>query len=313
MKIPRQGSRRNKRSAGRGSFAVRALFGVCGALAGAAVAQTPADSLSPVFRSDSSKTEAIRAVEAGGSRNDSTRAERRARRDSLALKQERRGPYVGLSAGVAFARHSGSDRFAAAMTAQAAADTQRVLQDQDPVHVLFPAGLLIGVPVTRHLDLLLRTEHFHYRVTGLAQKGNEPPTEFWYVNQGHLAGAGIRWLVPVSLLTVAGQPGLHVTYTHFWSFGPTGMRAPGGSVAARPGVAGAGYELQAGFLQDFDARWALTGSLGFSRLSFRSRGDWSNVVASTVPERAEWTLTSMRFALQGLYQFGRQSGKMKAE
>lgn len=294
-------------------FAVRALFGIFGgilggifgALAGEAAAQAPADSLSPVFRSDSSKTEAIRSVEAGGSRADTARTDPRARRDSLALKQKRRGPYAGLTAGVAFARHSGSDRFAAAMTAQAAADSQRVLQDQDPVHVLFPAGLVVGVPVTRHLDLLLRTEHFRYRVTGLAQKDNEPPTEFWYVNQGHLAGAGIRWLVPVSLLTVSGQPGLHVTYTHFWSFGPTGMRSPEGSVAARPGPAGAGYELQAGFLQDFDARWALTGSLGFSRLSFRSRGDWSNVVASDVPETAEWTLTSMRVVFQGVYQFGR--------
>jgi hypothetical protein len=185
--------------------------------------------------------------------------------------------------------------------------------------VLFPAGLLLGIPVSRHIDVMLRTEHFHYRVTGLAQKDNEAPTEYWYVNQAHLAGAGVRWLVPISFMTVTGQPGLHVSYTHFWSFGPTGIRSPDGSVRARSEPAGAGYEIQLGFQQDFDKRWALTGGLALSRLSFRSDGDWINVIpGAAAGEPAEWTLQSLRIAVQGLYQFGRsakanQGGAMHAE
>lgn len=271
-------------------------------------AQAVVDSLSPVFRSDSASREAIRAVEAGVS--DSTRTDplrALARADSLKRTLGRRGVYVGASLGVAFAQHSARDRFASAMQAQATANGQTVLQRQDPVHVLFPGGLLLGVPVLTHLDALLRTEHSYYRITGLAQKENEAATEFWYVNQTHLAGVGLRWHIPVSLLTVSGQPGLYLGYTHFWSFGPTGIRTPDGTVAARFNPAGAGMEVQAGFQQDFSKRWALTGGFSWSHLSFTSDGDWTYVApaASAAGEKAQWTVGSMRFSMQGLYQFGR--------
>lgn len=264
------------------------------------------DSVSPVFRTDSANRENIRAVEAGVAGKDSVRT--LARSDSLRQKLKRRGPYIGVSLGAAFAEHSARDRFSRAMTTQATANGQRILQGQDPVHVFFPAGLLLGVPVLSHLDLTLRTEHSYYRVSGLAQKDNEAATEFWYVNQTHLAGAGARWHVPISLLTVSGQSGLYLGYTHLWNFGPTGIRSPDGSVAARTNPAGAGMEIQAGFQQDFDKRWALTGGFSWSRLAFASDGDWTNVApaSSAAGEKAEWTLTSMRFAMQGIYQFGRR-------
>ncbi len=289
------------------AFCLFLLAVVCGTTA-AQPAQGIADTLSPVFRSDSANRENIRAVEAGtvgDTASDPLRA--LARADTLTRKLEQRGPYVGVTLGVAFAEHSARDRFAAAMNAQAAANGQRILQRQDPVHVLFPGGFLLGVPVLTHLDAIVRTEHSYYRVTGLAQKDNEAATEFWYVNQTHLAGLGARWHVPVSLLTVSGQAGLYLGYTHFWSFGPTGIRAPAGSVAARFNPAGAGMEIQAGFQQDFDKRWALTGGFAWSHLTFASDGDWTNVApaASVAREKAEWSVSSMRFALQGLYQFGR--------
>ncbi len=272
-------------------------------------AQPVSDTLSPVFRSDTTARDNIRAVEAGvtGDTSRVSPQQALARADSLNQKLRHRGPYVGVTLGVAFAEHSARARFEAAMNAQAAANGQRILQRQDPVHVLFPGGLLLGIPLMTHVDAIARTEHSHYRVTGLAQKDNEAAREFWYVNQTHLAGLGARWHVPVSLLTVSGQAGLYLGYTHFWSFGPTGMRAPGGSVAARFDPAGAGMEIQAGFQQDFDRRWALTGGFSWSRLAFSSDGDWTNVApdASVPGEQAEWTVSSMRFALQGLYQFGR--------
>jgi hypothetical protein len=182
-----------------------------------------------------------------------------------------------------------------------------VLQQQDPVHVFFPGGLIVGIPILTHLDWILRTEHFYYRVAGLAQRNNEQATEFWYVNQGHLAGTGGRWHIPVSFLTVNGEAGLYLGYTHYWSFGPTGIRSPDGSVAARFNPAGAGMEIQAGFQQNFEKRFTLTGGFSWSRLAFASDGAWTNVAppSSVAGEKAEWTLTSMRFAMQGLYQFGR--------
>jgi hypothetical protein len=273
-------------------------------LAGGAGAQAVQDSLSPVFRSDSSQIEAIRKVEAGGAAKDTARS--LARGDSLLTKLKRRGPYVGLSAGVAFTQHSARDLFTNQMNAEAAADSQRILQRQDPVHVFFPGGLLLGIPVTRHFDAQLRTQHFYYRVKGLAQKNNEAPSEYWYSQQAHFAGLGLRWLVPGSLLTVNGKPGLYAAYTHFWSFGPTGMRSPHGSVRARTNPAGAGHEIQLGFQQDFDKRWALTGGLSYSRLTLASKADWTNLApTATGAGQAEWTMQSMRFAMQGIYQFGR--------
>lgn len=260
---------------------------------------------SPVFANDTAKTDAVRAVEAGGTLADTSgRLSAGAGRDSLEARLARRGPFVGITAGAAFGRHSARDRMAADFTARATAAGERVLQRQDPVHLLFPVGLVAGIPVTRHFDLLLRTEHFRYRVTGLAQKDNEAATEYAYSTQANLGGVGVRWLVPVSFLTVSGQPGLYLAYTHFWQIGPGGMESDAGSLRSRFDAAGAGYELAAGFQQDFSARFALTGALAFSRLDFRSDGDWTLVAPNSIPGPAEWQLNSARFMLQGIYQFG---------
>jgi hypothetical protein len=289
------------------TFMIAAVFTVVVPRDGHAQTNSTAtiDSVSPVFRSDSSKQDAIRKVEAGVAGRDSTKSIARA--DSLRKKMKTRGPYVGVSLGVSFAEHSARDRFTNTMSARATAAGQRILQRQDPVHVLFPAGLLVGFPVLPNFDVMVRTEHSYYRVAGLSQKDNEAATEHWYVNQTHLAGAGGRWLVPVSLLSVNGESGLYLGYTHFWNFGPTGIRSPDGRVAATFKPTGAGMELQAGFVQDFDKRWALTGGFAWSRLSFKSDDLWANVApASSAPsEQAEWSVSSMRFAMQGVYQFGR--------
>jgi hypothetical protein len=276
------------------------------AFLGAAAAQDArVDSLSPVFRPDSTKASTIRAIETGKSSTDSARVAANDRADSLAIKLRRRGPYIGASLGAAFADNSAKQLFSDYMNTQAAADSQRILQRQDPVHVVFPGGLLVGVPVFPYLDLWLRTEHFWYRVKGLAQKDNDSPREFWYTTQGHLAGVGARYLVPVSFLSVNGKPGLYAAYTHFWNFGPTGLRAPTGSLRAQTDPAGAGYEIQVGAQQDFDKRFTFTGGLSFSRLSFASKAPWNTVLPAAGTGPAEWTLQSLRFSLIGLYQFGR--------
>ncbi len=273
--------------------------------AAAGFAQDAATS-SPVFQSDSAKIDEIRKVEVGkppGAPQDSGRV--LARTDSLNAKLKRRGRYVALNAGVAFAEHSARDLFSSEMSAQAGANGERILQRQDPVHVFFPVGLMMGIPVSRHFDILLRTEHYYYRMTGLGQKNNDSPTEYSYTQQAHFAGAGVRWLVPIALLSVNGQPGLYASYTHIWSFGPTGIRTSDRSVRAVTDPAGAGFEIQTGFQQDFDKRWAMAYGIGFSHLALHSDADWSIVAPSTGSGPAEWTVTSMRVAVQGMYQFGR--------
>jgi hypothetical protein len=270
--------------------------------AATSVQAAPIDSVSAVFRPDSAKSATIRSVEAGGLSRDSMSLERD---DSLGVKQRRRGPFIGLIAGVSFADNSAKSLFAAYMESTRGADTSRVVQSQDPVQILFPVGLVIGYPVFPWLDVWLRTEHFWSRVNGLTQHNNDSPREFWYVAQGHLAGVGARYLVPVSLLSVNGQPGLYAAYTHFWSFGPTGLYGSSGGLRAKNDPGGAGYEVQMGYQQDYDKRFTFTGGLSYARLSFTSRSHWTAVVPTGPDTPAEWTLQALRLSLQGIYQFGK--------
>src|SRR5690606_29059375 len=115
----------------------------------------------PAFEVDSAKAATIRAIEAGNVPGDTTldTAAAASRRDSLSNKLFQRGPYVGVTLGVAFANHSARHLFADHMTASAAGASQRILQRQDPVHIFFPAGLLPGIPVFPYFDVWLRTEH----------------------------------------------------------------------------------------------------------------------------------------------------------
>src|SRR5690606_25152202 len=114
----------------RGRLVCLLLAGAAG-LAAAQTSPAPAlsDTLSPVFRSDTTARDNIRAVEAGVSADTAGVDPRQAlaRADSLHRKLARRGPYVGVSLGVAFAEHSARARFETAMNAQAAANGQRIL------------------------------------------------------------------------------------------------------------------------------------------------------------------------------------------
>jgi hypothetical protein len=282
---------------------VAGLVAVLAGLAGFAHAQSaPIDSVSAVFRPDSAKAAAVRSVEAGSAPRDSTTLERD---DSLLVKQRRRGPFIGVSLGVSFADNSAKTLFAAYLNSQAAVDTSRIVQSQDPVQIIFPAGLVLGYPLFSYLDVWLRTEHFWSRVNGLTQRNNDSPREYWYVVQGHLVGLGARYLVPVSLLSVNGEPGLYAAYTHFWSFGPTGIYAPTGGLRAVSDPAGAGYEVQLGYQQDYDKRFTFTGGLSFASLNFTSKGSWRRILPTAPDERADWTLQALRFSLQGIYQIGK--------
>ena len=260
------------------------------------------DSVSAVFRADSAKAAAIRSVEAGQVKQDSTTLERD---DSLMVKQRRRTPYIGVSLGISFVDNSAKSLFSTYMTTQASVDSSDIVQPQDPVQIIFPGGFLLGFPLFPYLDVWLRTEHFWSRVNGLTQKDNNAPREYWYAVQGHLVGLGARYLVPVSLLSVNGQPGLYAAYTHFWSFGPTGIYAPTGSLRAKSDPAGAGYEVQVGYQQDYDKRFTFTGGLSFASLTFASDDSWRKILPTAPDEPAQWTLQALRFSVQGIYQFGK--------
>jgi hypothetical protein len=268
----------------------------------------PPDSL-PAFRHDSTKAAAVRSIEAGGAAEAAPAKPSQA--DSLDLKLRGRGPFVALTAALSFSDLSAKQLFTGHLDTVSRRDSLRLLQRYDPVHVAFPFGLTVGIPVSAHLDLWLRSEHFWYRPSALAQ-GSGEAREFEYAVQGHLFGAGVRYLIPASLLSVTNRQGLYFAYTHFWNAGPTEIYAPTGKVRAKTRPAGAGYEIQAGYQQDFDKRWTLTGGLAFANIEFQSRAPWRNILPYGPDETARWTLRSLRLSVQGMYQFGRAAATRAA-
>ncbi|HAO99628.1 MAG TPA: hypothetical protein DCQ83_06245 [Fibrobacteres bacterium] len=263
----------------------------------------PADSL-PAFQRDSAKAALIREIEAGKSPGKAVNTAPPSA-DSLDARLRKRGFFLGVTLSFAFADLSERGLFSHYMDSVVTKDTLRVLQAQDPVAIYFPIGLMVGIPVFPYLDIWLRTEHFWYRESGLANNQTGSQTrEFWYAVQGNLAGIGARYLVPVSLLSVSNYPGIYFSYTRFWNFGPTGIYAStGGSVRAKTEIGGAGYEIQAGYQQNFEKHWTWTGGLAYTSLNFKSNSLWTSIIPNGPVEYAEWNLRSLRLCLQGLYQF----------
>ncbi len=276
-----------------------------GALAFGAQAQNSAsDSLPPAFRQDSTKLETIRNLEAGKTDTSKKTPAVGARADSLDAKLRHRGPFIGATVSFAFSDLSSRDLFAHHMATEVSKDSLTSLQSQDPVTVYFPLGLSVAIPVFPYLDIWLRSESFWYKTSGLAQDKASNTREYWYAVHGNLMGAGARYLIPISLLSVNAHPGLFVSYTHLWNAGNSGIYAGTGSVRAKMEPAGVGYEIQTGFQQDFNQRWAWTGGLAFTSLSFKSNSSWRSILSDAPDENASWTLRSLRLCLQGFYQFG---------
>ena len=284
---------------GRAFFAFSSIL-LSGLFLGQTVNSAPADSLA-VFQTDSAKTKTVRNLEAGIHAPDTSISKIHA--DSLDNNLRQRGIYLAVTAGLSFSNLSSKGYFSTQFDSTLIRDSLRVLQKYDPVHISFPVGILVGIPLFPYFDLWLRTDHFWYRPSALAQ-GTGPTREFWYAVQTHLFGLGARYMVPTALLSVNGRQGLYLAYSHFWNFGPTGIYAPTGSLRARMEPLGAGYEIQAGFQQNFDRRWVLTGGLAYSALSFKSQSSWRAILPTAPDKTAQWELNSMRLCFLGMYQFG---------
>jgi hypothetical protein len=185
----------------------------------------PVDSL-PAFKQDSTKSETIKSIEAGGG----SAPKAQVSPDSLDAKRRARRPFLGLSLALSFSDFSAKGRFSARLDTVSRRDSLRILQKYDPVHFSFPVGLTLGIPVLPYADIWLRSEHFWYRVSALAQ-GDGPAQEFFYAVQAHLLGVGARYLLPVSLMSVTGRPGIF--FRHGTQCGSCRSCAPQASPARR--------------------------------------------------------------------------------
>lgn len=268
--------------------------GVEAGLAEAADADSlSADSLA-AFRPDSSDLRTFQDLEAGGAN---------AAAKPLRQDLDGRRATFGLWGGVSFLDMAGKERFSARSTALAAADSGSVVQSQDPVHLAFPLGLAIAIPLTRHLDATLRSQHFWYRQSELIRTATGDTRERTLSAVAHWAGLGIRLLVPSALLDVKGRSGLQLGFQWIWGMGADELYGDEGRVGAGFRPAGIGYEWQLGFQRQYQDRFALSGALGYLQVSENGRDEWKELFpGATGP--ADWGFSGLQVEIQATWQLG---------
>jgi hypothetical protein len=123
--------------------------------------------------------------------------------------------------------------------------------------------------------------------------------------QSTLGGAGLRFYVPPSLLSVTGSLGLYAQFVWLWDLGRSELYTKYGSAPARFDPAGSGYELLFGLQQPLKGPWRLAGSLGYVKQDFESDRNWSDLLRNAPPAgRVSWGSSSIQANLALWYHFG---------
>ncbi len=289
-----------------------------------------ADSL-PAFKSDSASQDPFRQVESGrtpfggpaaqpgatgvpgapGSPNVPVKADTSsAHNDSVTVKIRQRLPGLAIYAGVDFIDLSAKDLFARQVDSTNRRDSLTLLQAYEPVHLAFPIGLQLQWPISDYLDWVAKTASYWYQQTAIVGKtvvGGASTTsgsEFFAV-QGNLAGTGLRYLIPPSLLSVKDQLGLYIQGLWYWNLGNSEIYTRYGSAPAQFDPAGSGFEVLLGFEQAVTKSWEISGTLGFVHQQFHTHTPWKNLLPDVAESGdAHWTISSMHAALLLWYRFG---------
>ena len=266
-----------------------------------------ADSL-PAFRNDSAAADPFRQVEAGQSPWSRAQAKLDTgfRADTVTAKLTRRRPAVSLWLGAEFSDLDAKDIFKADLAKRLAADSLESLQPFEEAHLSFPVGVQAVFPLGPWFDAVARARFSWYRQTAvLGHKDRSSAGEAWYAVQASLGGAGLRFYVPPSLLSVTGSLGLYAQFLWLWNLGASELYTRYGNARARIDPAGSGYELQFGLQRALRGPWQLAGSLGFVSQEYASDRNWSDLLRSAPPAgQVRWGSSSIQANLALSYHFG---------
>jgi hypothetical protein len=268
-----------------------------------------ADSL-PAFRSDSAAADPFRKIEAGQSplAGQKPKPDTGFRADSVTAKLTRRHPAVSLWLGAEFSDLDAKEIFKADLTQRELTDSLDALQPYEEAHLSFPIGIQAVVPLGSWFDAVAMARASWYKQTAILGHRDANHTaagEQWYAVQSTLGGAGLRFYVPPSLLSVTGSLGLYAQFLWLWNLGGSELYTRYGSAPARIDPAGSGYELLFGLQQPLKGPWLLAGSLGFVKQDYASDRDWSDLLRSAPPSgRVSWGSSSIQAGLALWYHFG---------
>jgi hypothetical protein len=278
------------------------------------VSAQSADSL-PAFRSDSASADPFRQVEAGGSpwAAPKPKADTGFRADTVTAKLTRRHPSLSLWLGAEFSDLDAKDDFktdlAERLKASASAgDTLQVLQPFEEAHLSFPVGIQAVFPLGPWFDAVGMARFSWYKqnaVLAHTDLNKSPAGQAWYVSQSSLGGAGLRFYVPPSLLSVTGSLGLYAQFLWLWNLGGSELYTRYGSARARLDPAGAGFELLFGLQKALTGPWQLAGSLGFVKQDYASDREWKALLPYSAPAgNVRWGSSSLQANLSLAYHFG---------
>jgi hypothetical protein len=282
----------------------------CLALAAAVSAGAQsADSL-PAFRTDSAAQDPFRKVEAGQSPWSTPKPaspDTGFRADTVTAKLTRRHPAFSVWLGAEFSDLDAKEDFEADLAARTAKDSLKTLQAYEKAHLSFPLGVQAVYPIGAWFDVVAKARASWYKQTAILGRpaDNTSAGELWYAVQATLGGAGLRYYVPPSLLSVTGSLGLYVQALWLWNLGGSELYTKYGSAPARLDPFGSGYELQFGLQQALKGPWQVAGSIGFVQQDYTSDRNWSDLLHSAAPAgRVHWGSSSVQANLALWYHFG---------
>jgi hypothetical protein len=289
------------------------------ALAGLSAAALPAaaqsaDSL-PAFRSDSAAADPFRQIEAGQTPSAAAKSatDTGFRADTVTARLIRRHPSVSVWLGAEFSDLDAKEFFKADLQQRltqsaAAGDTLQILQPFEEAHLSFPIGMQAVVPLGPWFDAVAMARFSWYKqnaVLAHSDKNRSPAGEAWYAVQSSLGGAGLRFYVPPSLMSVTGSLGLYAQFLWLWNLGGSEIYTRYGSARARLDPAGAGFELLFGLQKALTGPWQLAGSLGFVKQDYESDREWNHLLRSAAPPgKVRWGSSSLQANLSLAYHFG---------
>ncbi|MBW8887471.1 MAG: hypothetical protein JF616_06900 [Fibrobacteres bacterium] len=268
-----------------------------------------ADSL-PAFRTDSAAADPFRKIEAGQSPlfPAKPKTDTGFRADSVTAKLTRRHPAISIWTAAEFSDLDAKEVFKADLSNLELTDSLDPLQSYEEAHLSFPIGIQAVYPLGPWFDAVAMARASWYKQTAILGHRDANHTaagEQWYAVQSTLGGAGLRFYLPPSLLSVNGSLGLYAQLLWLWNLGGSELYTKYGSAPARIDPAGSGFELLFGLQHALKGPWLVAGSLGYVKQDYVSNRNWSDLLRSAPPAgRVSWGSSSIQASLALWYHFG---------
>ena len=213
-----------------------------------------------------------------------------------------------------------ADKFASHDSSRSLKTNQsRILQPYDQVMVAFPAGLVLGIPITRHLDFYLNSMSFWKQQEALVEsrlpdtissasqdtsQGQLYNVSRKYTIQANLAGCGFKLYIPFNFLSIKNDKSIYISYVQFWNLGKSELYSNQGCSPSNSPLLGIGYEISIGFQVSAWSQIGVLGNLAVNKLKFPASGKWSSVLLQPSDDKMEWEINSLKFNFQFIYQLG---------